>query len=67
MGKIQLLFWGSVSIFAGAWMRYMIGEGCDSPSYLAAHISAGVVVLFGISLIILAFRRRKSMFPFLSL
>ncbi len=55
--KALLLFFGLVLIFAGAWVRYVF-----SP-YLVVQAVAWVIILFGVSRIVKAFRcNRKSAF-----
>lgn len=57
--RALLLFLGLLSIFAGAWMSYVVKDGCLY--YLAAQASAGTIVLIGLLLMISAFQQgRKS-------
>ena len=56
-GKALSLFFGLLAIFAGAWISYVVKDGCF---HAVAQITAGTIVLIGISLIIRAFRRNKN-------
>lgn len=59
--RALLLLLGLVSIYAGAWVSYVVSDGCGKLMYLVAQTAAGTVVLLGILLIVLAFRRKRNL------